>query len=103
MWLMLQHDFPEDFVISTNEFHSVREFVEKAFKLKGYSIKWEGKGLDEVGYDEISGQILIRVNEKYFRPCEVDFLLGDSSKAFNELGWKPQINFEELVTEMVEQ
>lgn len=73
-----------------------------AFKMKGFNIKWKGEGIDEVGYDETTGQILIKVNEKYFRPTEVDELLGDSSKAKNKLGWEHKIPFEELVKEMVD-
>jgi len=102
MWLMLQHDFPEDFVLATKEVHSVREFVEKAFALKGYLIRWEGTGVSEVGIDTLTGNVLIRVSEKYFRPAEVDFLLGDPEKAQFELGWTPTISFEQLVKEMVD-
>lgn len=102
MWLMLQADKPDDFVLSTNEFHSVREFIEKAFQLKGFNIKWKGKGLTEIGYDNKTGRELIIISEKYFRPCEVDELLGDNSKAKKILNWKPQYNFEQLVNEMVE-
>jgi len=101
MWLMLQHDFPEDFVLATSEMHSVREFVEKAFKLKNYDIQWRGSGIHEVGFDAKTGRELIFVSERYFRPAEVELLLGDSSKAQFELGWKPQITFEQLVEEMV--
>jgi len=101
MWLMLQHDFPEDFVLATNEMHSVREFVEKAFAIRGYLIKWRGKGLDEVGYDSLTTRVLIKVDKKYFRPAEVDLLLGDASKAKFELGWEPKISFDELIEEMV--
>ena len=101
MWLMLQHDFPEDFVLATNEMHSVREFVEKAFAIRGYIIKWKGKGLEEVGYDYLTTRVLIKVDKKYFRPAEVDLLLGDASKAKFELGWEPKISFDELVEEMV--
>jgi GDPmannose 4,6-dehydratase len=101
MWLMLQHDFPEDFVLATNEMHSVREFVEKAFALRGYSIKWKGSGLDEVGYDALTTRVLVKVDKKYFRPAEVDLLLGDASKAKFELGWEPKISFDEIVREMV--
>ena len=103
MWRILQADKPDDYVLSTNEFHSVREFIEKAFALKGLNIKWKGEGIHEVGYDEINGKILIRVSEKYFRPAEVEELLGDSTKARTELGWKPEYSFDELVREMVEQ
>ena len=102
MWRILQHDKPDDFVLSTNEFHSVREFVEKAFLIKGFDIEWHGNGLNEVGIDKNTNQILIRVSDKYFRPSEVDELLGDSSKARNELGWIPSHSFDDLVREMVE-
>ena len=101
MWLMLQADKPDDFVLSTNEFHSVREFIEKAFQLKGFSIKWKGKGLTEIGFDDKTGKELIVISEKYFRPCEVDELLGDNSKAKRILKWMPKYNFEQLVDEMV--
>ena len=102
MWLMLQQDKPEDYVLSTNEYHSVREFVEKSFALKGFNIKWKGTGIEEVGYDENTGRELINVSEKYFRPAEVEELLGDSTKARNELGWKPEVSFDELVKMMVD-
>ena len=102
MWRILQNDTPEDFVLSTNEFHSIREFVEKSFKLKGFIIKWKGEGINEIGYDEKTGRELIFVSEKYFRPAEVEELLGDSSKARTILGWKPEYSFDELVKEMVE-
>ena len=102
MWLMLQQESPEDYVLSTNEFHSVREFVEKAFELKGFDIKWKGEGLNEIGYDSKTGRELIFVSEKYFRPAEVEELLGDSTFARKKMGWKPTITFDELVKEMVE-
>jgi GDPmannose 4,6-dehydratase len=102
MWLILQQDSPDDFVLSTNEYHSVREFVEKSFALKGFHIKWKGEGVNEIGYDENTGRELIFISEKYFRPAEVEELLGDSSKARNELGWSPATSFDELVKEMVE-
>ena len=101
MWLILQQDQPDDFVLSTNEFHSVREFVEKAFKLKGFNIKWKGEGVNEIGYDENTGKELIFVSESYFRPAEVEELLGDSTKAREKLGWKPSYTFDQLVEEMV--
>ncbi len=101
MWLMLQHDIPDDYILSTNEMHSVREFVEKTFCLKGFDIKWKGEGVNEIGYDNKSGRELIFVDEKYFRPAEVDELLGDSTKARNVLGWKPEISFDDLIKEMV--
>lgn len=101
MWMMLQQDEPEDFVIATGEAHSVREFVEKAFNEVDIGIEWEGKGLDEVGRDRSSGKDLIRIDRRYFRPTEVDFLLGDPSKAKTNLGWKPEVSFEKLVKMMV--
>ena len=103
MWKMLQADEPDDYVISTNEFHSVREFVEKAFLLKGFNIKWKGEGLNEVGYDENTGRELIFVSERYFRPAEVDELLGDSTKAKKKLNWKVKYTFDKLVKEMVDE
>ena len=102
MWLMLQQEKPDDYVLSTNEYHSVREFVEKSFALKGFDIQWKGEGLNEVGYDKNTGRELVFVSEKYFRPAEVDELLGDSTKARIELGWTPKISFDQLVAEMVE-
>ena len=103
MWRMLQAEKPDDFVISTNEFHSVREFIEKSFLLKGFDIKWKGEGLNEIGYDLKTGRELIFVSEKYFRPAEVEELLGDSTKIRNELNWNPVYSFDELVKEMVDQ
>ena len=103
MWKMLQQDHPDDYVLSTNEYHSVREFIEKAFFLKGFTIQWKGSGIDEIGYDQKTGKELIFVSEKYFRPAEVEELLGNSSKAKSKLGWVPTILFEELVKEMVEE
>lgn len=102
MWLMLQIETPDDYILSTNEYHSVREFIEKSFLLKGMNIKWKGEGIDEIGYDEDTGRELIFISDKYFRPAEVDELLGDSSKAKKELGWSPKISFDELVRLMVE-
>jgi GDPmannose 4,6-dehydratase len=101
MWLILQQDAPDDFVLSTNEYHSVREFVEKTFKMRGFDIKWSGSGIDEVGIDSKTGKIIIKVSERYFRPAEVEFLLGDSTKAQRSFGWKPEISFDQLVEEMV--
>lgn len=102
MWLMLQQDVPDDYVLSTNEYHTVRDFVEKAFALKGFNIKWKGSGIDEVGYDENTGRELINISEKYFRPAEVEELLGDSTKARINLGWTPTHSFDDLVKEMVD-
>ena len=101
MWRMLQSDKPNDYVLATNEGHTVREFVEEAFKYAGFNILWKGEGLNEIGYDSNTGRELIKISEKYFRPTEVEQLLGDSSKAKNNLGWEPKINFEELVKDMV--
>jgi len=100
MWLMLQQDEPDDYVIATEEQHSVREFVEKCAPYFGMDIRWEGEGLDEVGIDTVSDRVVIRVSEKYFRPSEVDTLIGDSSKAREKLGWQPKISFDELVRDM---
>jgi GDPmannose 4,6-dehydratase len=102
MWCILQHNVPDDFVLSTNEFHSVREFVVKAFALKGFDIQWRGEGLDEVGYDSHTGRELIFVSAKYYRPTEVDELLGNSEKARQTLHWYPQTSFDQLVQEMVD-
>jgi GDPmannose 4,6-dehydratase len=102
MWLILQNETPDDFVLSTNEYHSVREFVEKTFQLKGFTIKWKGTGTNEIGYDEESDRELIFISDKYFRPAEVDELLGDSSKARKELGWELQYSFDDLIREMVD-
>ena len=102
MWLMLQQETPDDYVLATNEEHTVREFIEKAFSLKGMNIKWKGNGVNEIGYDEETGKEFIFISEKYFRPAEVDKLLGDASKANKVLGWKPQCSFDKLVKEMVE-
>ena len=102
MWLILQQDKPEDFVLSTNEYHSVREFVEKAFQLKGMTIQWKGEGVNEIGYDVNTGRELIFISEKYFRPAEVDELLGDSTKARTQMGWEPEYTFDTLLKEMVE-
>jgi len=103
MWRILQQDTAEDYVLSTNEYHSVREFIEKSFFLKGFEIKWKGEGINEIGYDKKTGRELIFVSKKYFRPAEVEELLGDSTKARRELGWKPTYSFDELVREMVEE
>jgi len=101
MWLMLQQDKPDDYVLSTNETHTVREFVEKAFKVINVDIVWEGEGFNEVGKDKATGEIRVKVDERYFRPTEVDLLLGDSTKARKVLKWKPKVTFEDLVVEMV--
>lgn len=102
MWRILQQDEPDDFVLATNELHNVRDFVEKAFLLKGFSIKWKGTGINEIGYDEKTGRELIFVSEKYFRPAEVELLLGDCTKAKTKLGWEKKYDFDKLVKEMVD-
>ena len=103
MWLMLQHDRPEDFVIATGVQHTVREFTTLAFKADGIDIRWEGKGLEEKGYDTATGRMLVCVNPRWFRPTDVDNLLGDPTKARTVLGWNPQkTSYEELVRIMAE-
>ena len=102
MWLMLQSDIPDDYVVSTNAQYSVREFIEKTFKEVGVDIGWKGEGLDEVGYCKKTGRIYIKIDERYYRPNEVDTLLGDSAKIRQTLGWKPIYTFDKLVSEMVE-
>lgn len=101
MWLMLQQEKPEDFVIATNEAHSVREFVEVSFREIGKEIIWEGSDVNEVGKEKDTGIVRIKVNPKYYRPTEVEFLLGNAEKAEKHLHWKPKISFSELVKEMV--
>jgi GDPmannose 4,6-dehydratase len=101
MWAMLQHPEPDDYVLATGETHTVREFVEKAFAEVGTRIAWRGEGVDEVGVDEESGAVLVRIDPRYFRPTEVDLLIGDPSKAFAKLGWKHKVGFDDLVKEMV--
>ena len=101
MWMILQQKEPDDFVLATGETYSVREFVEIAFNEVGIKIKWEGKGINEVGKDQKTQKILIRVDKRYFRPTEVDILHGDYTKAKENLGWSPKISFQELVKEMI--
>ena len=100
MWLMLQQETPDDYVIATGEQYSVREFVEEAAPYFGMQITWRGEGLDEIGYDVFSGNEVIRVNPKYFRPAEVETLLGDATKAKEQLGWEPKTSFKQLVEDM---
>ena len=102
MWLMLQRDTPEDFVIATGETHSVREFVARAFHRLGTPLRFEGEGIDEVGIRESDGKVVVRVDPRYFRPTEVELLLGDPTRAREELGWEPKVVFEELVDIMVD-
>ena len=101
MWLMLQQDQPDDYVIATGEQHSVREFVEMSADYFGMKIEWMGEGLNEVGYDWNTKRPVIKVDPKYFRPAEVESLLGDSTKAKEKLGWEPEISFRELIEDMV--
>ena len=103
MWLMLQHEEPDDFVIASGESHSVREFVEKAFREIDVPIHWEGEGVEEVGKDAVSGRTLVKIDPRYFRPTEVDFLLGDPTKAKDKLGWEPKVKFEDLVKIMIKE
>ena len=103
MWLMLQHDIPEDFVIATGEQHTVRDFAEKAFRVNGMEISWEGKGVNERGYDTKTGKMIVCVNPQWFRPSVVDNLLGDPTKAKTVLGWNPQkTGYEQLIRIMAE-
>lgn len=102
MWLVLQQDKPDDFVIGTGETHSVKEFVEEAFKHVGKEIVWEGDGVEEVGKEKGTGEIRVKVDKKYFRPTEVSLLLSDPTKANKKFGWQPKVSFLELVKEMME-
>ncbi|MDX2437135.1 MAG: GDP-mannose 4,6-dehydratase [Acidobacteriota bacterium] len=102
MWLILQHDQPDDWVVGTGEEHSVREFCELAFAHAGIEIEWKGSGLEEIGVDRATGTQRVLVNSRYFRPAEVDRLLADSSKARRELNWQPRVGFDELVRMMVD-
>lgn len=102
MWLMLQQEKPDDYVIATNETRTVREFVEKAFACVGMEIEWKGTGVDEVGIDKTTGKIVVKVNPKFFRPAEVEVLLGNPEKAEKTLGWKREIDFDNLVKRMTE-
>jgi GDPmannose 4,6-dehydratase len=101
MWLMLQQDEPDDYVIATGHQYSVREFIEKAAPFFGFKIEWMGEGLNEVGYDWNTKRSIIKVDSKYFRPAEVETLLGDATKAKKKLGWEPKISFDELIEDMV--
>ena len=101
MWRILQCSEPDDYVLATGETHSVREFVEKAFAQIGVKIVWQGAGVDEKGIDAESGRVLVEIDPRYFRPTEVDLLIGDPSKARSKLGWQHKVSFEQLVGEMV--
>ena len=100
MWLMLQQDEPDDYVIATGQQYSVREFVEEAAPYFGFNIQWRGDHEHEFGYDLTMGRTVIKVSDKYFRPSEVDSLLGDASKAKEKLGWEPKTTFKQLVEDM---
>jgi GDPmannose 4,6-dehydratase len=102
MWRMLQHDTPDDYILATNSTYSVRQFVEAAAKELGFDIEWKGKDTDEIGVDKKTGKTIIKIDGRYFRPAEVDLLIGDYSKAKKELGWEPTTSFEELVTLMAQ-
>lgn len=102
MWMMLQQSNPDDFVLATGETHPVREFVNKCFDAVGITLKWEGSGLDEQGIDVKTGKAVVKIDPKYFRPAEVDLLLGNPAKAERLLGWKRRVDFDSLVREMVE-
>ena len=101
MWLILQQDEPDDYVVATGEMHSVREFVERACEVGGFDLTWEGEGVDEVGIDRKTGKTIVRIDSKYFRPAEVDRLVGDPTKAREVLGWQPAVTFDGLVELMM--
>jgi len=101
-WLMLQQDHPEDFVIATGVQYSVRDFVNKAAKAVDIEMEWKGEGVDEKGYNKATGECIVEVDPRYFRPTEVETLLGDPTKAKEKLGWVPKITLDEMVAEMVE-
>ena len=101
MWLILQHDKPDDFVLATGETHTVREFIELTCKEVGIEIEWHGAGKDEKGTNKKTGDIIVEVDSRYYRPTEVDILLGNPEKAKKELGWESKYSFNELISEMV--
>ena len=102
MWMMLQQESPKDYVIATNETRTVREFAETAFASAGITVKWQGSGVDEIGIDTATNKTVVTVSPQYFRPAEVELLLGNPAKAKEELGWEREISFSELVKRMVE-
>lgn len=102
MWLMLQQDQPDDYVLATNETHTVREFIEVSAKRLGFDLEWQGEDVEEVGIDKNSGKIVIKIDPVYFRPAEVDLLIGDAAKAKKVMGWEPKVKFKELVEIMVD-
>ena len=102
MWLILQHEKPDDFICATGETHTVREFCNHAFNYVDIQIEWQGNGLEEKGINKATGQVIVKIDPQYFRPTEVDILLGDPSKIKSELGWKPRTKFTKLVEIMVD-
>jgi len=101
MWLMLQQDKPDNYVLATGETYTVRDFIERCFAKVGKEIEWKGEGLEEVGREKRTGKIVVKIDEKYFRPCEVDFLLGDATKAETELGWKREYDLDKMIDDMM--
>ena len=101
MYLILQHNKPTDYVISTGKQYSIREIIGFGFKIIGINIKWKGDGLDEIGYDNKTGEIYVRIDEKFFRPCDIESTMGDSSKIWRELGWKAKVTMYELLEELI--
>ena len=102
MWMMLQQPEADDYVVATGEMHTVREFIEKSFGLVNHPIEWKGKGVNEIGIDTTTGKVVVRIDPRYFRPAEVEQLLGNPAKAKEKLGWVPEVKFEQLVKIMVE-
>ena len=102
MWMMLQQDQADDYVVATGEMHTVREFIEKSFARVGRKIEWQGVAENEVGIDATTGKAVVRIDPRYYRPCEVEQLLGNPAKAKRQLGWEPEVKFEELVQIMTD-
>ena len=102
MWLMLQQEKPDDYVLATGQTQTVREFIEKSFRFKGIQVKWEGEGLNEVGINSDNGDVIVKIDKKFFRPCEVELLLGDPTKAKTYLGWETTYNLDTLIQDMYE-
>jgi GDPmannose 4,6-dehydratase len=102
MWLMLQQDKPDDYVVATNEMHTVREFIEKSFGYAGIELEWKGQGVDEIAVDKKTGKKVVGIDPKFFRPAEVEQLLGNPAKAKEKLGWQPEVKFEQLVKIMTQ-
>ncbi len=100
MWLMLQQDKPDDYVLATGHTYSVREFIKKSFLMKGFEIEWKGEGINEVGIDKRTQREMVKIDKKYFRPCEVDLLLGDATKAETDLGWERKYDLDKLIVDM---